>query len=118
MSVVYAAVYAKFLHANLTLSTIEQYHLLNFFHFDPLFVVLGAFIIESLIGIFFIVGIAIRWTAIFFLFWIGLSLLYFGEAVWPHLVLIGLNITLILHGYDRYSLEGRLFKRRLLEPVL
>ncbi len=118
ISIVFAAVYAKFIHSQLALDTIAKYHLTNYFHFEPLFFVLGAFIIESLIGIFFIFGIALRWTAIFFLFWITLSLLYFGEAVWPHLVLIGLNITIILHGYDRYALEGFFFKRRLLEPVL
>ncbi len=118
ISIIYAAVFAKFIHSNLALDTISTYHLTNYFPFDPLFIVLGAFIIESLIGIFYIIGIEIRWNALFFLFWLFLSLWYFGEAVWPHLVLIGLNIAFFLHGYDRYSLEGRFFKKRLLEPVL
>ncbi|MDP3645465.1 MAG: hypothetical protein Q8R25_00030 [bacterium] len=118
ISILFAAIFAKFVHSNLALDTIAQYNLDNFFPFDPLFTVLGAFIIESLIGIFFIIGLEIRWNAIFFLFWIFLSLLYFGEAVWPHLVLIGLNIAFILHGYDKYSIEGYFFKKRLIEPVL
>lgn len=117
-SVLTAAIYAKFLHANLTLDVVQQYHLTNYFHFEPLFIVLGALIIESLIGVFIMFGIEIRWTALFFLFWLTLSLLYFGENVWPHLALFGLNIMLFFHGYDRYSLEGRFFKRRRLEPVL
>ncbi len=118
ISIVYAAVYAKFIHSNLALETIAQYNLVAVFPFDPLFTVLGAFIIESLIGIFFIIGLEIRWNAIFFLFWLTLSLLYFGEAVWPHLIIIGLNLAFIFHGYDRYSLEGRFFKKGALEPVL
>ena len=118
VAIAYAAIYAKFIHSQLALDTISQYHLTDFFHFEPLFTVLGALIIETLIGLFFIVGVEIRWTALFFLFWLVLSLLYFGEAVWPHLILIGLNITFFLHGYDRYSLEGRFFKRHGIEPVL
>src|SRR3989338_6458731 len=118
ISIVYAALFAKFLHSNLALDTIDKYHLINYFHFDPLFIVLGAFIIETLIGIFFIIGVEIRWNALFFLFWLFLSLIYFGEAVWPHLILIGLNAAFFLNGYDKYSIEGRSFKKHLLEPVL
>ncbi|MES2203427.1 MAG: hypothetical protein V4474_03850 [Patescibacteria group bacterium] len=118
VAVMFAAFYAKFLHSDLALDTIRDYHLTNYFHFDPLFIVLGAFIIESLIGLFFILGIEVRWTALFFLFWLFLSLIYFGEAVWPHLVLVGLNITMFLHGYDRYTLEGYFFGKRGREPVL
>jgi hypothetical protein len=80
--------------------------------------VLGAALIELLIGTFYVLGIEIRWTSIFLLFWLSLSLWYFGEAVWPHIILIGIPIAFILHGYDRYSLEGWFFKKRRLEPVL
>jgi hypothetical protein len=116
-SVLAAAVFAKFWHSNLALMVVEEYQLTTFFPFDPLFVVLGALIIESLIGLFIMLGVEIRWTAIFFLFWLILSLFYFGEALWPHLALFGLNVALIAHGYDRYSLEGKFFKRRVHEPM-
>lgn len=118
ISVAFAAIYAKFLHSNLALETVMQYNLTNFFPFDPLFIVLGAGIIEVLIGLFFIIGFEIRHTALFFMFWIFLSLLYFGEAVWPHLILIGVNIALFFWGYDRLTLQGRLFGTRRREPVL
>lgn len=117
VAVIFAAFYAKFLHSQLALDTITQYHLTTYFPFPPLFIVLGAFIIESLIGLFFIFGIEVRWTAVFFLFWLALSLLYFGEAVWPHLILLGLNLAIIAHGYDRYTVEHWIFRRRKLEPV-
>lgn len=118
ISVAFASIYAKFIHSNLALSTISEYHLTNFFHFDPLFIVLGACIIEVLMGIFFIIGFEIRHTALFFLFWIFLSLLYFGESVWPHLVLAGVNVALFMYGYDKYTIEGRLFNRGKLQPFL
>lgn len=118
ISVAFAAIYAKFLHSNLALMTVEQYSLTHYFPFDPLFIVLGAFIIELLIGIFFIIGFEIRHTALFFLFWLGLSLAYFGEAVWPHLILFGVNVALFMYGYDKLTAEGWWFKKKRLQPFL
>lgn len=118
VAVVFAALYGKFIHSNLALSTIYEYHLTNYFHFDALFIVLGACIIEVLMGIFFIVGFEIRHTSLFFLFWIFLSLLYFGESVWPHLILVGVNVALFMYGYDRTTVEGRYFNRGKLQPFL
>lgn len=118
VSVIFAALYAKLIHSNLALAVINDYNLTNYFHFDPLFIVLGACIIEILIGVFFIVGFEVRHTALFFLFWIFLSLLYFGESVWPHAVLIGVNVALFLYGYDRLTVEGKLFNRGKLQPIL
>ncbi len=117
VAVMFAAFYAKFLHSNLALQTIQDFQLTNYFHFDPLFIVLGAFILESILGLFIIFGIELRWTSLFFLFWLGLSLMYFGESVWPHLVLLGLNLVVLFHGYDRYTVECFLFKRHRRELV-
>lgn len=118
VGVLWAAIYAKYLHSNLALEVVIQNDLTRFFPFDPLFVVLGALIIEFLAGLMLIFGVAIRWTLLFLAFWLTLSLLYFQEAIWPHGILFGLAIALLLHGYDRYSLEARFFKRRGVEPVL
>ena len=118
VAALYASWYAKLFHSNLALDTVTQYHLTSYFHFSPLFLVLGALIVESLIGIFLIVGFEIRFTALFFLFFLCLSLSFFGEAVWPHLILLGLCLTMIAHGYDEYSLEGRFLKKGRREPVL
>ena len=118
VSIAFASYFAKFTHSQLALDVVNNYHLTAFFHFEPLFVVLGAFIVEMLIGLFLMFGFEIRHTALFFLFWIFLSLLYFGEAVWPHLVLVGVLLSLFCHGYDRYSVEGHYFKHHAREPVL
>ena len=118
-AVFFASFYAKFLHSNLALYTVNDYHLTNYFHFTPLFLVLGAFIVEALLGICFATGFEIRMAALFFTFFLTLSLLFFGEVVWPHIVLFGVNIALFCHGYDRYTLEYALFERkRKGEPVL
>ena len=113
----FASVYAKFIHSQLALDVVNQYHLTDYFPFDPLFIVLGALIIEFLAGLMMFLGIEIRWTGLFLIFWLTLSLLYFQEAVWPHIILFGLGLAVFFHGYDRYSLEGRFFKRRGIEPT-
>ncbi len=117
-SIMFAAFYAKFLHSNLALNVITYYRLDAFFPFDPLFIVLGAFIIEFLAGLMLVLGIEIRWTTLFLVFWLTLAHLYFPEAPWVHLSLYGFGIAIFFHGYDRYAIEGRLFKRRGAEPVL
>ena len=118
IALIFASAYAKIVHNNLALFTVEKYHLDHILGFEPHFLVLGAAIVELLIGTFFILGIELRFTSLFFLFWLTLSLIFFGEVVWPHLTLIGIPIAYICYGYDQYSLEGWLFRKKKYEPVL
>lgn len=118
ISLIYASIYAKIIHNNLAVETVIKYNLTNYFHFSPDFLVLGASLLEILLGILILLGIEIRFASFFFATFLTLSLLYFGEAVWPHLILFGIAIALFTHGYDRYSLEGRFFARGRREPVL
>jgi hypothetical protein len=115
--VLFASVYAKFIHSQLGLEVVIQHDLTRFFPFDPLFVVLGALIIEFVAGLMVFFGVALRWTLVFLAFWLTLSLMYFQELIWPHGILFGLAIALFLHGYDRYSLEGFFLKKGKREPV-
>lgn len=117
-SLIFASLYAKFFHSQLAVDTVINYHLTDYFPFDPLFVVLGAMIIEILLGIFFIIGFEVRFASIFLLVFVTLSLIYFGEAVWPHIIFFGGSLALFVHGYDRYTLEGRFFKDAKHEPIL
>ena len=125
ISLLYASLYAKVLHNNLALQLVSNplaghpYPLAHYFGLEAHFLVLGAAIVEVVIGLFFILGIEIRFTSLFLLFWLSLSLWYFGESVWPHVILIGIPISFIMYGYDDYSLEGRFLGRgRRREPVL
>ena len=118
MSLIYASAYAKIIYNNLALLTVYKYHLDTIFHQEAHFLVLGAAIIELLIGIFFILGIEIRFTALFLLSFLTASLFFFGEVVWPHIILIGIPIAFIFYGYDQYSLEGYLFSKKKYKPIL
>ena len=118
IALIYTSFYAKLFYSNLALDTVEKYRLTTYLHFDPHFLVLGAAMIEILIGLFFVLGIEIRFTSLFFLFWLTLSLLFFGEAVWPHIILIGIPIAFFFYGYDKYSVEGYFLRRGGREPIL
>jgi len=121
LSLIAASTYAKFFYAELAIQTVVQYNLTAYFPFDPPFIVLGAFAIELLAGIFIALGIEIRFASLFLLFWLTLSQLYFREAVWPHLVLFGSSLVLFMHGYDKYTLQWGIMKMRnphAREPVL
>lgn len=112
LALVYAAINVKFVTAKLSLDVVNQYHLTHYFHFDPLFVVLGAGLVEILMAGLFMLGLLQRLNALAFMTFITLSLLYFKEAVWPHYLLLGLAAGIFLHKPDRLALDGRLFKRR------
>jgi uncharacterized membrane protein YphA (DoxX/SURF4 family) len=124
ISLIYSALYAKFWYNNLALAVAQNpladhfYGIAYYLGFEPHFLVLGAGVVELVLGLFFVLGIEIRFTALFIEFWLILSLFYFGETVWPHIMLIGIPIMFILYGYDEYSLEGKFFKKGDLEPVL
>lgn len=111
VALIYASMYAKFLHAQLAITTVIQYNLTDYFHFSPEFIVLGAFAVEILLGVLFIIGVEIRFAAIFLTIFLTMSLIYFKEAVWPHLILAGGAMTIFAYGYGPYTLE-RLYLRR------
>src|SRR3989344_8266314 len=112
ISLIFASMYAKFLHAELALQVAIEYDLTRYFPFDPLFLVLGAFAIELLLGLFIMLGIEVRFASLFLGFFLTLSLLYFREAVWPHIILFGGAAAIFMHGYDRYTLELKFLRWR------
>jgi len=118
LSLLFAAVNVKVLHSQLSLDVINLYNLTRYFPFDPLFVVLGAALVEIVIALFYIFGLAVRFNTLVFLSFITASLLFFGEAVWPHLILFGIALAIFAYGYDKYTLEAKVFDISEHEPVL
>jgi uncharacterized membrane protein YphA (DoxX/SURF4 family) len=113
LALMYAAINVKFLHPILTISVIVQYNLTRFhllFPHDPLFVVLGAALAEVAIGLFIMLGFQLRLTILVTLFYITLSLIFFRESVWPHLVLYGISLNLLITP-QKLSLDNWLAKK-------
>jgi uncharacterized membrane protein YphA (DoxX/SURF4 family) len=99
VALMFSAISIKFLHPALTLSVINDYHLTDFhllFPPDPMLALLGGALAELTIGFFVLIGFQTRLVVAVSLFYITLSLLFFNEAVWPHLILYGLAFYLLL----------------------
>lgn len=110
----YAAVNVKLLHPALTIKVINDWNLTQFhwlFPSDPVLVTLGAGLAELAIGLFIMFGFEMRLTVLISLFYITLSLLYFREMVWPHLMLYGISLNLIVQP-ETFTLDNLLFNRR------
>jgi uncharacterized membrane protein YphA (DoxX/SURF4 family) len=98
VALIYAAITIKLLHPILTETVVVNYHLTQFhwlFPADPMLIVFGGALAEMAIGLFILLGFEMRLTILVSLFYITLSLLYFGEAVWPHLLLYGISLNLL-----------------------
>ena len=119
IALVYAAITVKILHPELTVLVVNTWHL-NQFHWlfpsDPLLITFGAGVVETLIGLFIIFGFEMRLTVIISLFYITLSLLYFRELVWPHLVLYGISFNLLVQP-ETFTLDHLFFEKYKNEKV-
>lgn len=116
LALIYAAITVKLLHPDLTVTVVNSWNLTQFhwlFPSDPLLVTLGAGIVEAVIGLFIIFGFELRLTVLISLFYITLSLLYFRELVWPHLLLYGISFNLLLQP-EVFTLDHFFFKEQRL----
>lgn len=102
---IYAGYTIKFLHQELSIMVYNQYHLQNFFQTDGNFIAAGAGLSEILIGLFILLGFAQRLTILVSLVFITLSLLYFREMLWPHLILYGISFSLLINSADQYTVD-------------
>lgn len=105
LALIYAGLSIKFFHQNITVEVYNQYHLKRFFHETAQFIAAGAGLSEIMIGVFIMFGFVMRFTIIISLVFITLSLLYFRELVWPHLMLYGISISLIINSADKFTID-------------
>ncbi len=122
VALIYAGYTIKFAHQGLTIAVFNQYHLENFFHNTAAFIAAGAGLSEIAIGFFILIGFAVRLTVLISLVFITLSLAYFHELLWPHYLLYGISISLIINSGGKYSLDNVIapwVRRHILrQPVL
>jgi uncharacterized membrane protein YphA (DoxX/SURF4 family) len=107
----FAAITVKFLHPELTIEVVNHWNLTQFhwlFPSDPLLVAFGAGLSELAIGLFIVVGFEMRLIVLISLFYITLSLMFFRELVWPHLMLYGISLNLLVQP-EVFTLDHLLF---------
>lgn len=105
VALVYAGVDIKFFHQILSVWVYNQYHLKDFFHASAIFIAAGAGLSEILIGLFLIFGFVMRFTILISLFFITISLLYFHELIWPHIMLYGISFSLLINSSDFLTID-------------
>lgn len=108
LALIYTAIVIKILHPAVPLTVVGQYNLTHYhwlFPSDPLLIALGAAMTEIAIGTMVILGFQIRTVMLVTLFYMTLSLLFFKEAVWPHLILFGISISLLLNNSGEFTLD-------------
>lgn len=110
ITLIYAGWTIKFAHQNLSISVYNQYHLINFFHAPAAFIAAGAGLAEICIGVFIVLGFGQRLTILISLIFITLSLLYFREMLWPHLMLYGISFSLFINSSDQFTLDRYIVK--------
>jgi uncharacterized membrane protein YphA (DoxX/SURF4 family) len=111
IALIWAALTVKIFYPAVSLEVLHAYSLDAKVAFTALFVVLVAGIIEIVLGLVLVTGILYRPTLVILVFFVGYSVWFFGEDVWPHAILVALSIGLFLHGKDRLSLEDWFFKK-------
>jgi uncharacterized membrane protein YphA (DoxX/SURF4 family) len=111
-ALIYAGVTIKFLHPSLTLHVVNEYNLTQFnwlFPADPLLVVFGGGLAEIVIGLFIMIGFEMRMIVLISLFYITLSLAFFRELVWPHILLYGISFNLLVQP-EIFTIDHLIFK--------
>lgn len=105
VALIYAGYTIKFLHQDLTIDVYNEYHLDLFFHATAGFIAAGAGLSEIAIGLFIMLGFAQRLTILISLVFITLSLLYFHELLWPHIMLYGISFSLLINSSDAFTID-------------
>lgn len=118
ISLIYSAIYSFYLHGVSMLEILSQNNIVTLLSLDPTLILIGALVIEIALGIFFILGFEIRFAAISYLVFSLASIIFFQQPIWSQIIIIGTCFAMFTHGYDRYTIGGRFFKRGNLEPIL
>ncbi len=106
LALIYTAINVKLLHQILSINVANQYYLERyFFDWSAQYIAVGAGMVELMIGVFILIGLAQRLTVLIFMAFITLSLLYFREAVWPHLLLYGISILIFIDNSDFLTVD-------------
>lgn len=99
LGLIYAGITVKLLHPLITVLVVDQYDLTRFSHMfpkDPMMVVLGGGLGEIAVGLFILFGFQMRLAILVSLYYVTMSLIFFRELVWPHLLLYGISLYLLV----------------------
>ena len=102
---IFLAVYEKFMNPHDSELVVTLYHLQHAIPVPAALWVLGAGLVELVLGILLIIGFEVRLVAIVSFVVISLSFFYFQESVYSHVTLFGAISMLVVLGAGKYSVD-------------
>lgn len=98
ISMIYLALHEKIFSPHLSELVVNQYNLTQVVHISPAMWVLGAGLVELLIGFFIMIGFYTRLIAVIAFLVLSLSFFFFKEAVFSHVTLFGILSLILIEG--------------------
>ncbi len=111
---IFLAMYEKFLNPHDSELVVQTYNLARAIPISPALWVLGAGLVEFLLGVLLILGFEVRLVSVVSFIVISLSFFYFKESVYSHVTLFGALSMLVVTGAGIYSLDSYIAKKRAL----
>lgn len=111
-AMIYLALFEKILNPHLSELVVTQYHLQHFVPVSPALWVLGAGLIELLIGLCIFFGLKTRLSSIIAFIVVSTTFFYFKESVTAHITLFGGLSILAIEGGGLWSLDRFLENRK------
>lgn len=113
ISILYPAISIKILHPKIIIDIVNQYNLTQFhwlFPNDPLLISLGTGLAQIVVGIAIALGFQTRINTMITFGLMFLSVIFFKEAVWPHIILLALALYLMINNGGDWTLDNKIGK--------
>ena len=120
ISVLYPAITIKLMHPAVIIEIYNKYELGKIwwlFPPDALLTSLGTGLVQVAVGVLVIIGFQTRMASLItFLLYLG-SIIFFKEAVWPHLVLLALAFYFVINNGGSYTMDRFIDKKYFIKKV-
>ena len=114
VSILYPAITIKFLNPAVIVEIFNKYEMHKIwwlFPSDGLLTSLGTGIVQVVVGVLVIIGFQTRLASfVTFLLYLG-SIVFFQEAVWPHIVLLALALYFVVNDGGKYTLNQLIYAK-------
>lgn len=112
IAMIFLALYEKILNPYMSMEVVSMYNLTAVVPVDAALWVLGAGIVELIVGVFLLIGFYTRTTAFVAFLVLSTTFFFFKESVTAHITLFALLSILLIEGGGRWSIDSLIRKVR------
>lgn len=117
IAMMFLALYEKILNPHLSEMVVYKYNLTSVINVEPAMWVLGAGIVEFVLGLIIFFGLYTRLASVISLFVLSLTFFYFKEAVYAHVTLFSILTVVAIEGGGRLSFDNLLKSKHILPEI-